>query len=377
VTYDARTSSTRVDERQLVYDVHAHIVPAALLREPTTTAAGGVPVAVPGAEARGVGARGVGTRDGADPAVPGVAAGTGTAEVRARVGSRETPPVPLALRDVGTRLAAMDRAGVDVQVVSPWVELQPAGLPAAEALAHVRRVNDALAEEVRRAPDRLVAMGIVPLHDGPAAARELERIVVDLGMCGALLTTSGVGLDLADAGLEPLWEAARRRRALLMLHPYRPLEADRTRRDGTGDLIGTPLESTVAVAGLLRAGVLERAPDLRICVVHGGGALPALAGRIDALWGSDVPDSPPSAQLRSLYFDTLTHDDRALRWLREFAGDDRLLLGSDFPFPTGEAHPVERVDALPALDRYARAAILGGNLAALLAQVDHGLAGSG
>ncbi|MEE6272120.1 amidohydrolase family protein [Georgenia wangjunii] len=333
MTYDAIASPTPVDELRRVYDVHAHIVPAALV----TAQAGGQP--------------------------------------RVRVGSRETPPVPRALADVGTRLAAMDRAGVDVQVVSPWVELQPAGLPPAEALAHVRRVNDALAEEVATAPGRLVAMGMLPLHDGEAAAAELERVVAALGMCGALLTTSGVGLDLADAALAPLWEAARRRRALLMLHPYRPVAADRTVPAGTGDLVGTPLESTVAVAGMLRAGVLEGGPDLRLCVVHGGGALPVLAGRLDALWGADQPGRAPSSQLADLYFDTLTHDVRALGWLREFAGDDRLLLGSDFPFPTGDPDPVGRVDALAGLAPHARAAILGGTLERVLADVDHARGG--
>lgn len=351
MTYDASTSGTRV------HDVHAHIVPSGLLG-----GAGAGELEEPGA---------------GQPGKPGAPGGL-------LVGDRRTPPVTGPLADLAARLAAMDDGGIDVQVVSPWIELQPAGMPAPAALEHVRRVNDALAADVGRAPDRLVGMGIVPQHDGAAAAAELERIVSELGMCGALVTTSGVGLDLADPALDPLWRAAERRRALVMVHPFQPVEAGRTRRAGIGDLVGTPLEGTVAVAAMLRAGVLDRHPGLRLCVVHGGGALPALAGRLDALWGLGAPDAPgagevragaprpPSDRLRALYYDTLTHDDRALRWLRELVGAGRLLLGSDFPFPTGEARPVARVETLTAGAPEERAAVLGGTLAALLADVDHG-----
>jgi aminocarboxymuconate-semialdehyde decarboxylase len=331
VTHDASTSRpTRV------LDVHAHIAPSGLL------AADG------------------GWREG----------------VRLRVGERLTPPVPRPLADVPARLALMAEAGVDAQVVSPWVELQPAGLAPADAAAHVRAVNDALAADVAGAAGRLVGMGIVPQHDGDAAAAELDRAVADLGMCGVLVATSGVGRGVADPALDPLWAAAQRRRALVMVHPYAPVAADRTRAEGTGDLVGTPLEGTVAVAGMLRAGVLDRFPGLRVCVVHGGGALPALAGRLDALWhlGADEAPGggrPPSSRLRDLYYDTLTHDDRALRWLAELAGADRLLLGSDFPFPTGDARPVGRVERLAAGRPQEGHAVLGGTLEALLRDVDH------
>ncbi|MPV36874.1 amidohydrolase family protein [Georgenia subflava] len=325
-----------------VYDVHAHTLPAALLD--------------------------VGARSG-EPTYEVLEGADG---LRLRIGERSVGPVPHALTDVAGRVAAMDRSGVDVQVLSPWLELYPEDLPAGAAANHARAVNDALAAEVRALPDRLVGMAMVALQDAGEAAAELTRAVVDLGMCGAILPTATHTSELADPRLDPLWARAAQHRALLMLHPFTPLSAPRLRAHGIGDALGTPLEGAVAVAALLRAGVLDRHPGLRLCAVHGGGPLPAMAGRLDALWafaGRPASSAAPSDDLRRLYFDTLTHGDQALRWLWEFAGTDRLLLGSDYPFPTGEADPVGRVDGLDAAGEVDRAAIRGGNVARLLAEV--------
>lgn len=284
------------------------------------------------------------------------------------------PPYPEALANLEMRLRAMDEAGVDQQVVSPWIELVPVGPEAMEreqAVRHVRRINDALAADVARYPDRLIGMAMVPQHDGRAAAEELERAITELGMCGALLTTSGVGLSLADPALDPMWAAAERLKVVLMPHPRQPAECARTRHEDIGDLVGTPIEGTLAVVGLLRAGVLDRYPDLRVCVVHGGGALPSLAGRIEALWDFSGADggARPGELLPRLYFDTLTHDVRALAFLADLVGPRRLLLGSDYPFATGDPVAVERVEQFAAGEPAVRAAILGGTLAGLLREV--------
>lgn len=328
--------------RVRVHDLHAHILPSPLLH-PQTWQRETVPVSVR-------------------------AAGGSTT---LRIADRELPPPPIDLIDPNRRLRAMDTAGVDVQVVSPWMELSPVGMARAAAASYTRIVNDALAQAVGEHPDRLVGMGMVPPGDGRDAAAELER-VVERGMCGIILATSGVGIELGDAELEPLWQAAARTRALVMLHPFEPLAGPRLRRAGLGDLLGTPLESAVAVGSLLRAGVLDRHPQVRFCVVHGGGPLPALAGRLDALWevaGGAPANRRASEHLRRLHFDTLTHDDEALQWLAQFAGWDRLMLGSDFPFPTGDANPVDRVrrvtDQHPAQQR----AVLGTTLERLIAEV--------
>lgn len=284
------------------------------------------------------------------------------------------PEPPMSLLDTERRLREMDAAGVDRQVVSPWIELAPDGLEPRAAVEHVRRVNDALAVEVGRHPNRLVGMAMLPQCGGDQAARELDRAVRELGMCGALLTTSGVGLSLADPGMEPLWTVAERLNGLLMPHPRRPVEAERTRHEYIGDLAGTPLEGTLAVLGLLRSGVLDRHPALRMCVVHGGGALPVLAGRIEALWALSgaAGGAPPAALLSRLYFDTLTHDDRALAFLAEVVGPDRLLLGTDYPFATGDPSAAERVIRWAGADLATRDGVLGGTLSDLLSEVRPG-----
>ncbi|MFV0254487.1 MAG: amidohydrolase family protein [Beutenbergiaceae bacterium] len=291
---------------------------------------------------------------------------------RARIGERTTSAAPDSLIDLETRLRAMDAMGVERQVVSPWIELAPGGLEPRAGSAHLRRVNDALAQEVARAPDRLVGMAMVPQDDGEAAAVELDRSVTDLGMCGALLTTSGVGMSLASAALAPLWEQAEMRRALLLIHPYRSAESTRCQAEGIENLVGTPSEGTLAIAGLLRAGVLDRFPDLRLCAVHGGGALPILLERIEALWdlSADTGGARPTELIGKLYFDTLTHGERALRWLIETVGAERLMLGSDSPFATGDSDPRAPVARLTTLSAADRARILSGTAASLLAQVD-------
>lgn len=313
--------------RGIVIDVHAHVLPAPLL------AHGGL----------------------------------------AELDGRTLPDFPPVLADVTERLRQMDACGIDRQVVSPWIELAPDGLDAGRADRHLRRVNDALAEVVSRYPDRLVGMAMVPQHAGGPAAQELQRAVTELGMCGSLLTTSGVGLSLADREMEPFWSTAEALSAVLMPHPRNPVDVARTRHEHIGDLVGTPVEGTLAIAGLLRAGVLHRHPELRVCVVHGGGALPVLAGRIEALWGLSGAEggARPAEMIGRLYFDTLTHDDRALAFLAELVGTERLLLGSDFPFATGDPAARERVERLWADRREPREAVLGGTLERLLRQVRH------
>lgn len=325
---DGATHSTREGEDRpvAVIDVHAHLVPKSLV--------------------------------GADRTVA--------------VGEHATPPATGALVEIGERLRAMDAQGVQVQVVSPWIELAPRAMTQRVGIDHVRRVNDAMADAVSEAPDRLVPMALLPQADGEAAAKELERAVVELGMCGALVLTNGPQYPIEHPALEPMWEVAAHRRALILAHPFSPVEGDRASRAGVGNPVGTPLESTLAAAALLHSGVLERHESLRVCIVHGGGSLPMLVGRMEALWDLDAPAPGlrrPGDLAGRLFYDTLTFDEQALQWLSDRFGPDRLLLGSDFPFPTGEARPVLRLRS--ALGDQA-VAVTASTAARLLGEVDHG-----
>ncbi|TDE92665.1 amidohydrolase [Occultella glacieicola] len=334
-----------------VIDLHAHILPPALLH---ARAWSGVP-------------------DPWRPAAvgPDRAAAADEPWLQVTIGDRPTSPIPPALVSLPQRLATMDHLGVDVQVVSPWMELYPRGLAADGVEAHVRVINDAVVQEVHAAPGRLLGLGMVPLTSGAAAAHEARRAVAELGLAGVIVATSGVGLPLEDADLRQFWATTAELGAVVLIHPVLPLAAERMRVPPLGDLIGHPLETTTAVATLLRTGILDRHPDLRLVVPHGGGAIPALADRIGALWehsGGPVTATAPAATLGRIHYDVLTHSDRALRWLEEFTEPGRLVLGTDYPFATGD------VDALARARRVLTSAslpgALGRNAAALL---PHGL----
>ncbi|MGH3240631.1 MAG: amidohydrolase family protein, partial [Spirillospora sp.] len=152
--------------------------------------------------------------------------------------------------------------------------------------------------------------------------------------------------------------------------PWRAASPAGLRADRLGDIVDNPAQSTAVVAAMILAGVLDRFPGLRLCVVHGGGFLPYQAGRLDAIarlradWTGDRV--PPSTALRRLYYDSLTHSAASLAWLVDFAGSDHVLLGTDYPFPTGDPDGASVVAAAPGLSGAQRADVLGRAAAGVL-----------
>ncbi|MFI0481063.1 amidohydrolase family protein [Actinomadura sp. 9N215] len=328
-----------------VVDVHAHAVPAALLAELE----------------RG----GRGERSGRGPELPVL-----TDDRRVRFGARLTPPVADALTDVRTRIAEMDRTGVDVQVVSPWLELSPDELAPDAATGFLNALDEAMAAVVAMRPDRLLALSLLDRHDPVSAAVRLRHAAARPGFAGGELAAGGPGPRLDDERWDPLWKAAADTGALILLHPWRAASPAGLRADRLGDIVDNPAQSTAVVAAMVLAGVFDRFPSLRLCVVHGGGFLPYQAGRLDAIarlradWTDDRV--PPSTALRRLYYDSLTHSATSLAWLVDFAGSDHVLLGSDYPFPTGDPDAVAAVAAAPGLSGAQREDVLGGAAAGLL-----------
>lgn len=292
------------------------------------------------------------------------------------IADRLSPPIPPSLLTThgpgpDERSRAMERAGVSCQVLSPWMELTPIGLSRSAGRWYSSAINESLAAEVADSAGRFDGLGMVPLTDPDGAVAELHRCL-DLGLAGVEIATSLPGLSLDDPSLEPFWQTASERRAVVLLHPFRPFGG--AQPDRLGDIVGNPAETAMAIGRLLLAGVLDRLPDLRLCAVHGGGVLPYLAGRFQVL--AELDDHPGrgarvAAGLQRLYFDSLTHSVRSLGWLLEFAGPSRVLVGSDYPFATGCSDPVSQVDSLPGLDAPGRQALLSGNAARLLADVRH------
>jgi aminocarboxymuconate-semialdehyde decarboxylase len=262
-------------------------------------------------------------------------------------------------------------SGVDGLVLSPWVALLPDGPDLDESLEICRIQNDGLAALARSHPERIRALGAVPLHHPEAAAAELLAIVAARGLCGVEIPASVRGDYLGDDRFLPFWESAADTGAVVFVHPTtRGFELPVFERYYLWNTVANPMETAVTGAHLIMAGVLERFPGLRVVLAHGGGALPSVRGRLRRAHGFQPQarerlQSSPDDSMRRLYFDTVTHDPDLLRSLIEWAGAGHVLLGSDRPFDMGTDHPVDEVRGL-GLPPDDEAAVLGGNAERLM-----------
>lgn len=284
----------------------------------------------------------------------------------------EAKPVAMLplLSDLSQRLQTMVQRGLERQVLSPAMSVVGYHLPESQGQALSRLFNEAVAATAKRSDGRLIPVATVPMQSSRAAVEELEYAVKKLGIRMVEIGTNVNGANLDEDSFQPFFARAADLGALVQLHPHQDCVAgaDRLGRYYLSNLIGNPTDSAIAGASLIFGGVLEKLPSLNVCLVHGGGALPYLLGRLAYGYSAiqvahTVPESP-NKYFRRFYFDTLVHDPRALRFLNEMAGPDRLMLGTDYPYDnTGEKDP------LGALDRAGLAgseAILGGNAARLL-----------
>lgn len=290
-----------------------------------------------------------------DPAVSGVAKG-------ARI------PLPAEQYDVPRRLASMEALGIDLQLVSAPPFVFGSTSDDDDLVMEVtRRSNDALAEHAAEGGGRLAALGTVPVGL-PGAAREAARCLDELGMAGLTTGTFGGGRELDDPVNEDVWALLAERRAFCLVHPSRASSPARLRDFHLVQLLGYPEETALAAARLIFGGVLDR-HDPVLCLVHGGGCLPALAPRLDIGWqrkreSRTIPESPRT-YLRRLHFDTAVFDGVALRRLIEDVGHDRVLLGTDLPFDLADADSVATIRG-QGLDPAAERAILSGNAMRLI-----------
>ena len=261
--------------------------------------------------------------------------------------------------------------GIDIQLVMPPPNQCFYTVPLDVAVQASRMVNDGLADYVARKPDRFVALGTVPLTHGGEAANELERCVKSLGMKGVEVLTNVAGRELSEPDYAPFWQKAEELGALVIIHPNGFTEAKRLARFYFNNVIGNPLETTIALHYLIFDGVLERHPNLKILAVHGGGYLPAYCGRIDHAWGArsdshgDLP-RPPTSYLKKIYFDTVVFTPHQLAELVRLFGADHIIMGTDYPFDMAEYDPIGHVASIEGFDSSAIAAITGGNARRLL-----------
>lgn len=290
-----------------------------------------------------------------------------TREVNAALNERIAAPLSVAQR----RLADMDAAGIDVQAISPSPGHYNYGVEPGVGRDAARMVNDDIAELAACEPRRFVALGTVPLQDTSMAIAEMKRCVHQLGMRGIEINSNVAGAELADPSREAFFAAAEEMGVLLFLHPMMFWQGPRFGQHYLSNVIGNPLDSTVALSHLIFEGVLERYAGLKICVAHGGGYLPLYPGRMDHAWNARADccgriSKPPSEYLKQLYFDTVVFDPEHVASLVRRYGSDRVLMGTDYPYDMAEQDPLGLLAAVPGLTPVDHARICGGNAAALL-----------
>jgi aminocarboxymuconate-semialdehyde decarboxylase len=274
------------------------------------------------------------------------------------------------LTSVDLRLQDMDAMGVDVQVLSPtsvqhyyWADVDL-------AREIVRTTNDKMAEVCAQHPDRLLALGNVALQHPELSLEQLDHCMGDLGMRGVEISTAVNGLELDDPRFTRFWARAEELGCVVFIHPFGTSLGERVNRFYLQNIIGQPIETTIALSHLIFGGVLDKHPGLKILAAHGGGYLPSYIGRSDHAY-SARPDAhsmarAPSEYLRQIYFDTLVYTPAGLGHLIDQVGSSQVVVGTDYPFDMGSYDVHELVRDVPGLSVAERGAILGGNAARLL-----------
>lgn len=255
-------------------------------------------------------------------------------------GGKPTRPIGKGLMDMPGRLAWMEKQQIDRQVVGGWVDMFGYQLPPAEGEAWSRLANDVLLA-TSKSDRRFVPLATVPLQDGARAAAVLKD-AVNAGFPGAMIATlpRGIGSVLDDPDLEPFWKAADETGAVILIHPSFDAGDTRVEAYGLANAVGRISDALVAVSRLICSGHITRYANAKFFAPMGGAALPFVAGRLKRNADLTPGMADPFESLRLLYTDTIVHDPRVLKFVIELMGTERLLLGSDMPFPIGDLEPM-------------------------------------
>jgi aminocarboxymuconate-semialdehyde decarboxylase len=304
---------------------------------------------------------------------------------RMMIGDRVFREITDNVWDPKRRIEECDREKISMQVLSTVPVMFSYWAKAADALDLSRRLNDHIAGVVRNHPGRFAGLATIPLQDPDLAAGELERCVRELGLRGAQIGThvdanphSGRidTLNLDNASLQPVWNAAEQLGAAIFVHPWDMFGKERMPKYWLPWLVGMPAETSLAICSMIFGGVFDRFPKLRVAFAHGGGAFPFTIGRIEHafhvrpdLVSMENKTNPRKYLARAdkqkitparFYVDSLVHDAEALRLLLNLFGAERVALGSDYPFPLGEAHPGKLIESIKELSSQEKMRLLSG-----------------
>jgi aminocarboxymuconate-semialdehyde decarboxylase len=305
----------------MIIDAHAHLVPPSLLEELQDRATDFPAVAIA-------------PKDGS--------------VTFSFAGKKTTRPVSPGLTDLDKRIAWMDAQGIDRQVVAGWLDMFGNDLPAAEGAEWARTINRHLKQAEADSGGRFAGLAVLPTQDGELAAQVL-REAHEAGFSGTMIGTQpdNGGGELDDPALDPFWQAAHELGSIVAIHPVFDAGDARVRDWGMPNALGRITDSLIAVTRIIYSGHVEKYSNAKIVVGIGGAALPYVIGRLahnHKLHPEDMAD--PVKAMSMLYYDTLLHDPKALQLLIDTVGADRIMLGSDMPFPIGDPTPLAILDGV-------------------------------